>query len=494
LANRAHEGLRRQRSGVRMQASMTQRTGVSERRKGARKRPLSLVYVELSGANGGMLRDLSVLGFAVRAMMPLRVGEIAAFTFMLDTTTRVEGQCKVLWVEEDGRLAGMQFTEVEANQRELLRAWLGEKEVYEAPPEAPAPAGGKPPLAETMEELLEELRTVVPRPETSRRDELPLPELHGGSASDRETKTRESVEAAETVLAILRDAGVEKAGSESKTGEAQTEKAEVPLAEPHRMEPLPVLEETEFTREANAAKPWENRDVVWLAIRMMIAFALIAAAIVYHRPVGRAVIWLGEKIAGEEAPKISPASKSEIQPSEPEASPNSGPANPVSSADGDAVSAPVSDAETAKVSQEPARNTDHKTVDQPRKIEETSRAGTKSALPPAPVPLPATSKTTTFLPLVTPSADGGEQEYLAAQDILKNQNGGTRIGEAVRLLWVAVEKGNAWAEVALAELYWRGHGVAKNCDQTRILLTAAAKKGNEEGRKNLDQFLGEGCE
>ena len=160
--------------------------------------------MELSAANGGMLRDLSELGFAVRAMMPLHVGEVTAFTFMLDTETKVEGRCKVLWVEEDGRLAGMQFTEVAANQREQVRAWLSKKREKAAPPEQPAPTG-KAPLAETMEELLEELRTVVPRPETPPRDELPLPELHEERPAPKEEKGEDAVEAAESAREILRE-------------------------------------------------------------------------------------------------------------------------------------------------------------------------------------------------------------------------------------------------------------------------------------------------
>jgi TPR repeat protein len=61
-------------------------------------------------------------------------------------------------------------------------------------------------------------------------------------------------------------------------------------------------------------------------------------------------------------------------------------------------------------------------------------------------------------------------------------------------LWAAVEKGNSNAEVALAELYRTGHGVTKSCDQTEILLTAAAKKGNLDAQKRIEEFLKEGCE
>ncbi len=51
-----------------MQLNMSRATLSTERRKKQRKRPLGLVYVELSAANGGMLRDLSEQGFAMRSM------------------------------------------------------------------------------------------------------------------------------------------------------------------------------------------------------------------------------------------------------------------------------------------------------------------------------------------------------------------------------------------------------------------------------------------
>lgn len=113
-----------------------------------------------------------------------------------------------------------------------------------------------------------------------------------------------------------------------------------------------------------------------------------------------------------------------------------------------------------------------------------------------PVPVPTTNRTTVYsAPSNPPPDQAGQQEYLSAQDILKNKGSNeANLPEAVRLLWAAVEKGNSSAEISLAELYRAGQGVAKSCDQTRILLTAAAKKGNAEAQKHLDQFLKEGCE
>src|SRR3974390_2289 len=189
-----------------MKANMPPRSVVSERRKEARKRPLSLVYVELSAANGGMLRDLTELGFAIRAMMPLQVGEVTAFSFSLDDVTRLEGRCKVLWVEEDGRLAGMLFTEVVTNVKEHVRTWLGLKQNYTPPPE-PLALANKTSFAKTMEGLREELRTVAPRPIAPERDELPLPQLREESPAPKEMKTQET-DLEETAREILREVAI----------------------------------------------------------------------------------------------------------------------------------------------------------------------------------------------------------------------------------------------------------------------------------------------
>ena len=83
---------------------------------------------------------------------------------------------------------------------------------------------------------------------------------------------------------------------------------------------------------------------------------------------------------------------------------------------------------------------------------------------------------------------------MQAMQLLHGKNTGAGLREVVRLLWSAVQKGNPSAELALAEMYWHGQGVARNCDQTRILLSAAARRGSAEAQKRLRQFQREGCE
>jgi len=127
----------------------------------------------------------------------------------------------------------------------------------------------------------------------------------------------------------------------------------------------------------------------------------------------------------------------------------------------------------------------------------TPAAAANPAKPKSPSTIPsapATNQPVAQKPPTEPESEPGEQEYSQAQNILKSGDREGGFQEAVRLLWIAVEKGNSKAEVLLAELYRRGEGVTRNCDQTRILLTAAARKGNAEAQRRLDKFLREGCE
>jgi hypothetical protein len=66
--------------------------------------------------------------------------------------------------------------------------------------------------------------------------------------------------------------------------------------------------------------------------------------------------------------------------------------------------------------------------------------------------------------------------------------------ESVASLWEGVQSGSVAAEMSLAERFVRGDGVARNCDQARVLLKAAAGKGNREARLRLYQLESGGCQ
>lgn len=95
----------------------------------------------------------------------------------------------------------------------------------------------------------------------------------------------------------------------------------------------------------------------------------------------------------------------------------------------------------------------------------------------------------------TPADTGtGQDEFDAAREILRGKDRARELSRAVELLWSAVKKGNVPAEVTLGDLYRRGDGVEKSCDQARVLLVAASKKGSADARKQLEQMAEQGCE
>jgi len=87
----------------------------------------------------------------------------------------------------------------------------------------------------------------------------------------------------------------------------------------------------------------------------------------------------------------------------------------------------------------------------------------------------------------------GQDEFNAAREMLKGDHRHRDLSRAVDLLWAGVRKGYVPAEVTLADLYRRGDGVAKNCDQAQVLLVAASKKGSPEARQLLELMAEQGC-
>jgi len=89
----------------------------------------------------------------------------------------------------------------------------------------------------------------------------------------------------------------------------------------------------------------------------------------------------------------------------------------------------------------------------------------------------------------------GAEELATAENYLNGRQGVTRDrGEAALWLWKAVRKENAAAALALSDLYLRGDGVPKNCEQARVLLDAAARKGVKAAGERLRNLQAFGCQ
>jgi TPR repeat protein len=82
-----------------------------------------------------------------------------------------------------------------------------------------------------------------------------------------------------------------------------------------------------------------------------------------------------------------------------------------------------------------------------------------------------------------------------AQRFLNGGNGQARDArEASKWLWKAMAKHNGSAMVVLADLYLRGDGVSKNCDQARVLLDSAALRGVAGAGQRLRNLQAFGCQ
>jgi hypothetical protein len=96
-------------------------------------------------------------------------------------------------------------------------------------------------------------------------------------------------------------------------------------------------------------------------------------------------------------------------------------------------------------------------------------------------------------PAETVSGSGGE-ELATAQRYLNGAAGQERdSAEAAKWLWKAIAKHNGEASLLLSDLYLKGDGVGKNCDQARVLLDAAAVRGVPGAADRLRHLQAFGC-
>jgi TPR repeat protein len=227
-----------------------------------------------------------------------------------------------------------------------------------------------------------------------------------------------------------------------------------------------------------------------------IALAIIFGALAYNfrQDIGSIFIQLGQSISGENRaadPAPAEESKPDTTPSAETNQTTSQPA-PSQSVTSQPQNAP---AELGNAGKSSVSSTNRNTAAGAATL---GPSGVKSggAVPPV-VNVPENSAPSVAADLAakTGGADSGigQEEFAAAQDVLRGGNRQRDLARAVALLWSSVKKGYVPAEVTLADLYRRGDGVEKNCDQARVLLVAASKKGSFEARQILEQIAEHGC-
>jgi hypothetical protein len=117
-----------------------------------------------------------------------------------------------------------------------------------------------------------------------------------------------------------------------------------------------------------------------------------------------------------------------------------------------------------------------------------AKAATETPVRRSPVAAPTTTSDTA-------STGNGGEELTVAQRYLNGESGQARDdAEAAKWLWKSVAKHNSAASLLLADLYLKGNGVSKNCDQARVLLDAAALKGVQGAGERLRHLQAFGCQ
>jgi PilZ domain len=120
-----------------------------ERRQSPRKRFANLLYVEVEPGNGGMVLNLSEHGFGFRAVKRVRPKQEVKFAFNLDEKRRVGGSGRLEWSDKEGRVAGVQFTEVSEEFRSEMRNWMANGVEYPMQSAGPGPSSSVPAMAIT---------------------------------------------------------------------------------------------------------------------------------------------------------------------------------------------------------------------------------------------------------------------------------------------------------------------------------------------------------
>ena len=237
--------------------------------------------------------------------------------------------------------------------------------------------------------------------------------------------------------------------------------------------PPPAIARRSSAEDLRVESPRLNRAAAAGIISLALAVILVALVLSFRREVGETLIRLGRQLAGEQ----------QLLPASPAQNPASPAASPVRN-DPAPTSLPASNPSPSSSDQPPASTAQSQPATSPTQTPEVTAQST-----------PDRASTIRQIEDLPAPEDGGsgQKEFDQAKTILKGIHRQRDIQMAVALLWTGVRKGYVPAEVTLADLYARGDGVQRNCEQARVLLKAAIQKGSPEGRRRLALLRQQGC-
>lgn len=210
-----------------------------------------------------------------------------------------------------------------------------------------------------------------------------------------------------------------------------------------------------------------------------VALAIVIFALAY-------MAWRSAQATSQTAHITSQAPPAASQPEAPTSAPPDSPK--ATSAETEKAAAPAGQ---PAASQQPAAP--------PSPVQGTEAASPKTSEAKMSPVAPRPTRAHTTPPPINPPAESltgnGAEELGIAQRYLNGTDGERRnSAEGAKWLWKAMAKHNSRSMLLLADLYLKGDGVSKNCDQAHVLLDSAARGGVKEAGERLRHLQAFGCQ
>ena len=215
-----------------------------------------------------------------------------------------------------------------------------------------------------------------------------------------------------------------------------------------------------------------------------VVLAILLAALIYMTWRGNAAFW-SSGTAPSALPRAVPA-PTEAAPAAATEPPVTKTATPNPKGD-TSTTAPAS---APQIQKESSARPEKNRRENDRRVRRQNENARRENSRPAPRVVPVTSSSATSV-----AEQNGSEELAIAERYLNAGPGGARdTRQAATWLWKAVAKQNLAATILLSDLYLRGDGVTKSCDQARLLLDAAARKGGTAAAQRLRNLQAFGCQ
>jgi hypothetical protein len=399
-----------------------------------------LVYVELESRNGGMMLTVSEEGFTFRAVTSVRPSGRISFSFVINGNEKLQGFGEIKWTKDEGKVAGLQFTDISSEFLDALRKWLAQLSAR-----------------------------AVSSPDETRTD-TPFDPDHNSSAESPQSPPPEQLVETSTKPVFGLNFGQSLHGGMPRHEVPPPSYRETSASQWPRS--TPVLSEWKYP---DGLQPDARPRGSGLVTAAVVACLLLLAVLLYsfRESIGRSLISLGQQLS-------APSETSQAQ----------GPDTPKPTAEGVQQSTPANSGTPQAPTNPDKENPDKE-----------NNAASASPSPPAttssdksePARPPSVREKAVSPPAKQQSQFRDERPASPAEEGAPQNTRNLDAAEEVRALWSAVSQGDTSAEVTLAKLYMIGRGVKKNCDQARVLLRVAAKKGNPEAIAKLSQITRQGC-